>query len=48
VALVSAVAYAVPAFRHMEATLPDYLPVATTPREGEEPEVSTTATPAAA
>jgi DHA3 family macrolide efflux protein-like MFS transporter len=48
VALVSVIAYAAPAFRHMEATLPDYLPVAAVPPEGEAPEVPTSATPAAA
>jgi DHA3 family macrolide efflux protein-like MFS transporter len=47
-ALVSVIAYAVPAFRHMEATLPDYLPVAATPSEDEAAEVPTAATPAAA
>jgi DHA3 family macrolide efflux protein-like MFS transporter len=47
VALVSVVTYAVPAYRHMEATLPDYLPVAAMPHEGQASEVPTTATPAA-
>jgi hypothetical protein len=48
VAVVSVIAYAVPAFRHMEVTLPDYLPVAVTSPEGEASEVPTAATPAAA